>query len=60
MKWNELRRLAEKHGWYLWRSGANHDIYRHKEKKFEIQIGRHGSQEIPKGTFAKLKRQIGF
>lgn len=60
MKWNELRRIAEKHGWYLWRDGARHDIYRHPEKDFEIQIGRHGSEEIKTGLFHKLKKQIGF
>ncbi|DBA55318.1 HicA-like toxin-antitoxin protein [Porphyromonas phage phage019b_ATCC49417] len=60
MKWNELRRIAEKKGWVLHRSGANHDIYRHPEKPGTIQIGRHGKQEIAPGTFNKLKKQIGF
>ncbi len=60
MKWNELRRIAEANGWKLHRSGAKHDIYSHHEKNFKIQIGRHGSEEIRNGTFAKLKKQIGF
>lgn len=60
MKWNELRKIAEKTGWYLWRNGANHDIYRHPEKPYQIQIGRHGKEEIKNGTFSKLKKQIGF
>lgn len=60
MKWNELRRIAEQKGWYLWRAGAKHDIYRHKDKDFSIQIGRHGKEEIKNGTFNKLKKQIGF
>ena len=29
MKWNELRRIAESHGWFLLRTGGNHDIYAH-------------------------------
>ncbi len=60
MKWNELRRIAEKNGWYLYRNGASHDIYRHPDKNFPIQIGRHGSEEIKMGTFNKLKKQIGL
>ncbi len=60
MKWNELRKIAETNGWYLWRHGANHDVYRHPDKSYPIQIGRHGTEEIKNGTFNKLKKQIGF
>ena len=60
MKWAELRRIAEDKGWYLYRNGANHDIYRHKEKEFTILISRHKSEEIRKGTFNDLKKNIGF
>ncbi len=60
MKWNELKRIATKKGWYLYRNGSSHDIYRHKEKQGVILIGRHGKEEIRKGTFNKLKKQIGF
>lgn len=60
MKWNELRKIAEKRGWYLHRNGASHDIYKHPEKSYPILIGRHGTQEIAKGTFQDLKKKIGF
>ena len=60
MKWSELRRIAEEYGWRLWRNGANHDIYRHRDKKGILQISRHGAEEIKTGTFNKLKKQIGF
>jgi len=60
MKWSELRRIAEQYGWYLARRGAGHDIYKHNEKDFPILIGRHKSEEIKKGTFHDLKKQIGF
>lgn len=59
MKWNELRRLAEKNGWYLWRNGSKHDIYRHPEKTYTIHIERHGSQEVKSGLCTKLLKQIG-
>lgn len=60
MKWNELRKIAEKKGWVFCRHGASHDIYRHPDHKEPIQIGRHGTEEIKNGTFNKLKKQIGF
>lgn len=51
MKWSELRRIAEEYGWRKWRSGANHDIYRHPDRKGILQIARHGSEEVKTGTF---------
>jgi len=62
MKWNELRRIAEKRGWKLERNGASHDIYLHPERPKDdiLYLGRHGAEEIRKGTFQKLKKQIGF
>lgn len=60
MKWSELRKLAERSGWILLRNGSNHDLYFHPEKDYLIQIGRHKSEEVSKGTYNKLKKQIGF
>lgn len=60
MKWSELRKKAIKSGWFLHRNGANHDIYRHPDKDYEIQLARHDKQEIPNGTCSKLKKQIGL
>jgi len=60
MKWSEIRKIAENKGWYLYRYGANHDIYRHNEKDFPILIGRHKSEEIPKDAYHRLKKQLEF
>lgn len=60
MKWNELRKIAESHGWEIARHGSEHDLYGHPDKKFKIAIARHGAKEVPTGTFSKLKKQIGF
>ena len=60
MKWSELRKKAEATGWQLYRNGAKHDIYMHPDKDYRIQIERHGSQEVKKGLYNKLKKQIGF
>jgi predicted RNA binding protein YcfA (HicA-like mRNA interferase family) len=60
MKWSEIRRIAESHGWYLWRNGANHDVYRHPDREGTILISRHGSEEVKNGTYFSLKKLIDF
>ncbi|MBO4481270.1 MAG: type II toxin-antitoxin system HicA family toxin [Bacteroidales bacterium] len=60
MKWSELRKIAEKKGWYFWRRGGKHDLYRHPDKKDILEIERHGSQEIRTGLYFKLKKMVGF
>ena len=60
MKWSEMRRIAESHGWYLWRNGANHDVYRHPDKGDTILISRHGSEEVKNGIYFRLKKIIDF
>ncbi len=62
MKWSELRKIAEDHGWYLAQHGAKHDKYLHpnRSKDDVLLLGRHGKEEIKNGTFYKLKKQIGF
>ncbi len=60
MKWSELTKIIKKRGWYLYRNGSNHDIYRHPDSKEQIVIGRHGKEEIKNGTFNALKRIIGL
>ncbi|MDR2586205.1 MAG: type II toxin-antitoxin system HicA family toxin [Prevotellaceae bacterium] len=60
MKWSELRRIAERNGWYLVRYGREHDVFGHPDKDYRITIERHGSKEVKSGLYYKLKRQIGF
>jgi len=60
MKWSELRRKAEKNGWYIVRNGSRHDVYAHPNKDFQIEICRHDSEEVKTGLFHKLKKQIGL
>ena len=60
MKWSELKRIAKEKGWYLVKHGARHDIYLHPEREDILCIERHGSQEIKKGLYEKLKKQVGF
>jgi len=58
MKWNELVRIAMQNGWSLYRHGKRHDIYRKPGREDEMQVGRHGSEEIKPGLMRKLLKQI--
>ncbi|MCQ2284252.1 MAG: type II toxin-antitoxin system HicA family toxin [Bacteroidales bacterium] len=60
MKWAELKKIITYKGWYLFRHGAKHDIYAHKDSEHRIAIGRHNNEEIPTGTFRQIKKIIGF
>ena len=60
MKWNELRKIALKHGFKFYKGLNGHDLYYNEEKKQMIMLERHGAQEVRKGLMEKLKKQIGF
>lgn len=51
---NELLKQLKKDGWYLHRSGANHDLYRHETKPNQLTIPRHGSKEMANGTLNSI------
>ena len=60
MKWNELKAIATKKGWFFVRYGKKHDVYLHPNRKDVLYIERHGSQEIRPGLYKRLKKQVGF
>ena len=53
MKFSELQRRLEKDGWYIERTKKHH-IYVHPAKPGKIPVGKHGSDEIPKGTLNSI------
>ncbi|MDE5644031.1 MAG: type II toxin-antitoxin system HicA family toxin [Muribaculaceae bacterium] len=60
MKWSELIKIAEAHGYKFVGHGKKHDRYRNPETGDTIMVERHGSQEIRKGLYLSLKKRIGF
>ncbi len=60
MKWKELIKIAEAHGYRLVKHGKKHDRYYNPETDDDILIERHGSQEVRKGLMLALKKKIGF
>lgn len=60
MKWKELIKIAEAHGYQFDGHGKKHDRYINPTTGDIIMVERHGSQEIRKGLMMALKKRIGF
>ena len=60
MKFSELRRRIEAAGCFIVRNGANHDIYFSPITGLKFPVGRHMSEEVPKGTERSILRKAGL
>lgn len=60
MKVNEIIKILKKDGWYLYRNGKKHDLYRHPTKTGQIPIPRHRSQELKTGTEKSILKDAGI
>ena len=59
MKFSELYRLLEDNGWEV-KKGTKHYKYVHPDYTHFIPVGRHKSQEVPKGTLDKILKGAGL
>ena len=59
-KVNEVVRLLTADGWYLYKHGKKHDLYRHKAKEGQLTVPRHGSKELAKGTLNSILKKAGL
>lgn len=60
MKYNELKRKLLKAGCFPLHSGSRHEKwYNPKTGKYSV-IGRHGTQEVPKGLLNRIYEQLGL
>ena len=60
MKYSELKKILLKDGWYLYRHGSSHDIYKHNLKTNVVVLGRHDSQEVAPGTLHSILKNAGL
>ncbi len=60
MRASELIRLARKHGCYIKRHGAEHDIWVSPKTGNTARIPRHGSKEIATGTANRIINDLGL
>jgi predicted RNA binding protein YcfA (HicA-like mRNA interferase family) len=59
MKYSEFYRLIEQHGWTI-KGGKGHYKYVHPDFPYFIPVGRHKTQEIPKGTLEGMLKAAGL
>lgn len=59
MKYTELYKLLESNGWKVDRVNK-HKIYIHPDFDKPIVIGKHGNEEVPKGTLHTTMKRAGL
>lgn len=59
MKYSELKRKLTKIGCQKLKEGANHEIWVNREG-IKTTIGRHDTEEVPKGTLEAIKKWAGM
>lgn len=62
MKYSELYRILQKHGWTVkeGKRKGGHDRYVHPDYNHFILVARHPSQEVAPGTLHCILRQAGI
>ena len=60
MKYAELKRLLKQYGCYKEREGSNHEEWFSPINNKKFQVGRHNSEDVPKGTFNTILKQAGI
>ncbi len=60
MKYSELQRKLERKGWYIKRTNKHHIYVNDSKPGVAIPIGRHGAEEVPKGTLNSILKAAGL
>lgn len=60
MRYSELIKMLKKAGCTVYREGANHTQWYSPITKKVFPVGRHKTEEIPKGTLKSILRDAGL
>jgi predicted RNA binding protein YcfA (HicA-like mRNA interferase family) len=60
VKVREVIRLLERDGWKLLVTRGSHRQFKHPEKPGRVTVSGNLGDDMPKGTFASVKRQAGL
>ncbi len=60
MKVREVIRLLERDGWELVVTQGSHRQFKHPTKPGRVTVSGNLGDDMPKGTFASVKRQAGL
>ena len=60
MKYSELKRILRENGCYMTSEGASHEEWFSPITNEHFPVGRHGSKEVPVGTYNAIMRESGI
>jgi len=60
VKVREVIRLLERNGWVLVVTRGDHRQFKHTTKPGRVTVSGNLGDDMPKGTFASVKRQAGL
>jgi len=60
MKYSELKKILKKNGCYKANEGSNHEEWFSPITNEYFPVGRHGSKDVPVGTYNAILRQSGI
>jgi len=60
MTYGELKRLLRRNECELHHQGSNHEIWKSLKTGKQFTVGRHNSEEVPKGTLSSIKKDAGI
>jgi mRNA interferase HicA len=60
MKYSELKKKLKESGCYLLEEGKRHEIWKSNVTGEEFPIGRHNTEEVPKGTLNTILKSAGL
>lgn len=60
MTYGELKRQLKKSGCWIVREGGNHEIWFSPITNKQFPVGRHNTEEIPRGTLLSIKKNAGL
>jgi len=60
MKYSELKKLLRKNGCWLESEGSRHEIWYSPKTGLYFPVGRHNSDDCPKGTLNSILKDAGL
>ena len=60
MKYSELKKLLRQSGCYKESEGSNHEIWYSPMTSKTFPVGRHNTEDVPKGTLNAILKQSGM
>ena len=60
MKYFELKKILRKNGCNKYSEGSNHEIWFSSKTNNKFPIGRHTTEDVPKGTLKAILKQSGI